>query len=535
MTKRNSLHLKRLVIALCAVMCLFGFLLSSPAVARAEENKKYSSVIQDLSRDPNFNLSDYPEKTDDYGIDVIQIAESEYSELYLYTYAPCRKKGGVDMRPTQVSLAFDTDTDAFHYALYGLNEVSRDGTLTKYVVKGFAVDTGADKRYYAVSMLQRIDANGDAVAEAVEKLWTVETAEGGTTYTETHKETIEVLDPLAGSVRYVKDKAPANWGLHGVDSHFVAFNTDLPIDDLLEADVTYMTVPIGAAEGTITGGIGSTPSANGIVPIISVLAELMASEGDISAYNKPTSKEFITAAKRAAEKKDTKPKTVTVYKDSSYTFATNGWYGGRKFKWDQIQQIDGFKNSLEDGKIVCLSGEYTSGDLENKQWILRYRETPYDDEDNKFEAWFENVGGYWYDFDIAVLRLKFETNGQVYDLGTVSDKVNQTIIIQGNTSQSLWDKFLAWVKKIMARLFGISADSIPDWAAVLFIVGVAIVGVVLLMILMPFMPMIASFTAMCVKGLAKGVMYLFKGIFYVLSLPVRGVIALVRRKRSTPE
>lgn len=534
---------KRIVLLalICAVLCLFGLLGfgGSSLTARAEDTI-IPGVITDLSRDPNFNAADYPEIPGDYSIDLFQIAEGENDKLFAYFYIPCRtvsdpKGREIDLSPTEVSLSMDTNISAMTYKLYGLTEISRKGALYKYVVNGVKVDTSLEKRYYSISMLQRkwsvyVPEIGEDVREKefpVQKLWTAETTAEGVLYTETHKDTIEILNPIAGAVRYLKNKVPANWGTHAVDSHFVAFNTDLPIDDLLEADVSYMTVSVGNAPGYF-----GSPSV--IVSVTRLIAELalMQSEG-FSTANKTKDEVYAIAAKRAAEKYGIKPAIVTIKKENTYTFETGGnWFTSNiKYTWNQIQGIDEFKGSLQDGKIVCLSGGKSS-DLESRQWILRYRETPYDDKDIFLEHFFEDVGGYWYDFDIVTLRLKFETNGEVFDMGTVSDKVDQTLLIQGNTAESLWDKFLAWVKKIMAWLFGISADSIPDWAAILFLVGVVFILGLLVRLIAPFMPLMAHFIVAGAKGFAKGFVGFFKGLFYVLSLPVRGIIALIRRKRG---
>lgn len=48
----------------------------------------YSDVLTDLQKDESFDPTAYPEKPKDYSVNVIQIAESENGELFIYTYQP---------------------------------------------------------------------------------------------------------------------------------------------------------------------------------------------------------------------------------------------------------------------------------------------------------------------------------------------------------------------------------------------------------------------------------------------------------------
>ena len=144
---------------------------------------------------------------------------------------------------------------------------------------------------------------------------------------------------------------------------------------------------------------------------------------------------------------------VTVKKSQSYTFGTGGWFSEDTYSWNRIMRMSDFEKSWGTGetagKVCGLTGAYNKDDLKARKWVLCYRETPYDQVNNLFEEWFDgSTGGYWYDVDIVVLRLKFETAGKVYDMGTVSNKVNQDIIISGNTPKSFWESVADFFKNI---------------------------------------------------------------------------------------
>ena len=79
--KRNFNKYKYLLLALVVlVLTVISGLDFQSAFA---ETTTYSSVIEDLRKDSNFNFGDYAENPKDYSIQVIQIAESTDGELFI--------------------------------------------------------------------------------------------------------------------------------------------------------------------------------------------------------------------------------------------------------------------------------------------------------------------------------------------------------------------------------------------------------------------------------------------------------------------
>ena len=78
-------------------------------IASADNNSGYSNAIDDLQKDKNFNVWDYPAVPNDYKLEVIQIAESKAGELFIYVYQP---SGAVaDLRATCVNMALSEDVN----------------------------------------------------------------------------------------------------------------------------------------------------------------------------------------------------------------------------------------------------------------------------------------------------------------------------------------------------------------------------------------------------------------------------------------
>lgn len=67
--------IKRLAV-LCATLCLLFTGMQSAANVAFAEGKTATDVLEDLSRDKSFNPDNYPTKTDDYSLQIIQLAES---------------------------------------------------------------------------------------------------------------------------------------------------------------------------------------------------------------------------------------------------------------------------------------------------------------------------------------------------------------------------------------------------------------------------------------------------------------------------
>lgn len=373
------------VLGICAVITTAA---QTPLVARAE-SITYSGVMEDLKKDTSFNPENYPSKTNNYSLQVIQLAESVNKELFVYVYQPSGKTKNFKASSINIST---TINDNISYLNYKLELLSSDGVFYKYKVKGLTVKD--DKvRYYAISSIYRpfdesIDnqaSGGNTVTEvnyAVNKQYAFGSINGKPYVNCVDIETIVVTDKFVGFVRY-KDGFKLYVG--ACDSHFVAFNTDRPIDKLLEADVYYTTQSYDWSS----------------VPFVGV-KETFGDKADKYAYLKYTDKVEHTGG---------------------------GLFAGT-YKWDRIQTIDAFikgenRENIYHGAVldVKTSSKLTDEaltELKGKKWVLRFAETSYSlsgysTTGSTFES-YTLVG------DVTILRLKFETDGITYNLGVIDNK-----------------------------------------------------------------------------------------------------------------
>ncbi len=440
MTKQKS---KYIITLLCyMIMCVFA-MLQQPFHARAA--MEYTDVMTDLSTDDTFSPDEYKQNPLGFTLDVIQIAESSDKELFLYVYNPSAATKPLTATSVRISTGIN---DNFSPEDYTLTKLSMSGVFCKYIVNGFKVKPDP-LRYYDIVCLHRswdktIDpgtGNDNTISEVpceVGKLYTASTVDGKTTYSCKTTETVNVTDKYCGTILY-SDGFKPSWTSASYEytaSHYVAFSTDRGMDSLLEADVEY-----------------STQSVTGVL---------------YWPYNGEYENTYGAVTPQ--------PK-ITLYDDDTTENKGDGWWG-KKRTWKRIQSASSFTSSED------LTSE-AKDLLATKQWVLRFRETEYRKEvqtTDKIYRYSTRVS------DVTVLRLKFEADGKVYNLGVVDNK--QT----GNKISNV-----------------VEALGLPLWAWIL--IGIGAVLIVLPVLGLIFRP----------------VATILKGVLYVLSLPFRGIAALVRK------
>lgn len=295
---------KRLAIMLLAFVLGISAVITAaqvPVIAKAESTVTYTNVLEDLQRDSSFSKENYPEKVTDYSLQIIQLAESSDKELFVYVYQPNGQLKGLVASSINIST---TINDAVSYHNYKLELLNADGVFFKYKVSDFVVKDDA-VRYYAITSVYRkwdktIDpatGNDNTVTEVnynVSKQYAFGTINGKPYVNCVDIDTIVVTDKFVGFVRYENGFTLYN---SACDSHFVAFNTDKPIDKLLEADVYYTTQ---SYNWNWTAFVGEK--------------ETFGTKQDNYSYLKYTDKVEHTG---------------------------EGWFAGT-YKWDRIQTVDDF-------------------------------------------------------------------------------------------------------------------------------------------------------------------------------------------------
>ncbi len=446
---------RRIGIIIMLIALLAGIIIPacSPmirSVAQAAESK-YTVVLEDLKSDKKFKESDYPKRSGDHSLQVMQIAESVNGELFVYVYQPSGKC-------TATSINLSTTENGNHtYKNYKLTELNRQSVFGKYLVSGFEVSENT-ARYYNISSIYRewnaeIDnpatgatQNGNTISEVaypVGKQYIASMRNGKTEYTCTVIETIAITEKYCGFVRYIDGFFLLT---SKCESWYVAFDTDRPIDQLIEADIYYVT-------------------------------------------QKYRDEYTLIGSKRRLEE------GIDHYKTLSYTEKAANRPSGIEgiflptYTWNRIESVADFQSKEN------LTDE-AKENIKDKKWVLRFEET---------ELYqYPGIGAMSpYDLgtqvsDVTILRLKFWTEGVVYNLGVVDNKQtagqNPDNI---NGVQSGWETFLGFLKKI------------PWW-------GWVIIGVVVILLLC------------MVKPVFELVVFLLKGVVWIVTLPFRAIGAVFK-------
>lgn len=389
--KKQKINLN-LLIMLIAFITLVMFLLPCVSSIAKAENNKYTTVIQDLFVDSSFKIEDYPTINGDYSLQVIQVAESNEKELFVYVYQPSSYI--TDLRATSINISQGINENV-KYVNYTLEYLSSFETIYKYKVNDLVVKNDA-LRYYDITSIFRKwssvldDETGndneiDEVAYDVSKLFTASTVKGEVSYSCLESETIEITNKYVDHIRYLN-----GFWLYtdSCDSHYVAFSTNKQIDKLMEADLTYI------AE------IGSGSLATG---------------------------------RWTVDKTETK--SITIHADDKASSDMTGPFG-HTYTWNRIESVSEFieKEDLKDE---------TKKNLENMQWVLRFAETDYTEYNGMFNPHYEATKV----SEVTILRLKFETNGLVYNLGVIDNKQSGDDI-PGNNENSWFDNLIKWLIRI---------------------------------------------------------------------------------------
>ena len=352
-----------------------------PFTASAAATTAYTTVLEDLSKDTSFNINNYPAKTSDMSVKLIQIAEGEGGELFVYVYQPADSVK--DLKATHINMSTHHYEDTTqNYKLYSLTWVNSYGTLDKYKVNDFKVSKDL-YRYYNISTIYRafdssIDKNNAGSDDITGyKGYSVAKCIAAYNYNNTVKydaKDISVVDVEIKSVGIVRYSEGYLLKQEYCDSHFVAFRVNnYDVKNIFDATITYTICDYSYSEGL---GLDGTPNMSNVQTVTA----------DITEYQKGSN--------------------------------TGGGIFGYKYEWPRIQTLSEFNAMLEDytnEKIV-----FDEGSLGNAQFVFNFLETNYSVSTGFGTASFFSKRV----TDVAILRLHFATDTEVYNLGAVSDIVS---------------------------------------------------------------------------------------------------------------
>ena len=426
--------------------------------ADSDDKINYSGVLEDLQKDETFDTSEYPKVNTDYSLQVIQIGESENNELFVYVYQPCGNSKDLRACSVRISTAIN---DNAKWQDYPLTYIDNEDTLYKYRVDSFTVNSDL-VRYYDIPCIfrpwdERLNdekpSNSNTVTEvsySVNQLWTVSTSGDEIAYRMEKPDYIEVTDKYVGTLNYFEDK-----GSSDIDTwvFYIAFSTDILMEKLYEADISFAVEFIYATTGKVSRG---------------------------------------------------QEQSVTISSDQKGSAMTGGWYWwSKRHTWKAIESASDFV------KTEKLTNEVNTY-VKNKQWIVRFHTIT-----NKHDSSDKGVAGSYRAADTTILRLNFITDGLAYNLGVVDNKQSGS-----GEKDNIEQDPLDWFKAILQWIKG-------NWEWLVPVIVGSIIAIVLLIVFAPFLPIILSGIVSVLKAFGHCLLWLLKGIWWLISAPFRLIAHLI--------
>lgn len=496
------------MLTLVSVLTLINFsnvvIAEEANVEEPTEEVTYTTADEDLMKDENFvkdyESGKYPSRVsqlesalvDQIEVEVLALGFTEdRRQIFLYCYIGLA--GGLDLKLSSVNMYIGEDSKAVESVKnYKLAAIDNEGIFHKYLIQDFTLplkdliylNVVSVYRYYG--NLKSIDGsyyypesdnvtivnNGAKVSEVVYKVakrYCIGNIINGMVCTCEDLNVLEIDVTYTGCIEFKKG---INWGSldlgyydQGGHSWFICFDAEnYIIDYIYNADLTYYS----RQYKTTLGFIKTYPYGEN--------------------YNCTN---------------------VTIRDVDKVSFET---YNGRlTYSWNRIMSGSDFIDNAEDQDISI--DKDVNEKIKNSQWVFAFAETEIQGRGlNLIQGAYEVK-------DVNILRVEFLSEGEVYNLGIVSNvvapKEDEPLNPSGTGGEKdvvdeiktlideikeWWEAFKDWWKNFdFKKLLGI------------------ILGVVVLILCMPILP------------------YIVKGIVFVVTLPVKGIKALKKASEKKKE
>ncbi|MBQ8720478.1 MAG: hypothetical protein IJY65_05540 [Clostridia bacterium] len=401
------------ILCLALVLIVGGEAILSAFALRTEAaTSSYSNVLDDLEKDDSFNPDDYPAIANDYSLQVITIAEGENGELFVYVYQP--SDATKDLRASYINMSLQAPENRNPtYGLYSLTWLNSDGVFDKYIVNDFTVSNNLYRYYDIATVYRAYDSSIDTSSTAVDttqgvgypvgRIWCAYYYNDMLIYEMEEVDVVDINIQATGSIRYTEG---FKLYIDKCDSHYVAFSIgNYDVDKIYDADITYTI-----REYTyyyFTAG---------------------------NDYKEPQGESYLDSC-------------VLTESDT----ASNDGDGllGKKYTWNRIQDVSTFIQEATNDANEEFSEEELIA-LNNSEFVFRFLETDYT------LVPYVDGSGYYVNYceteNVGVLRLKFLSQGKVYNLGCVSELVGTDSIPELEVSIADNIENSEWWQKIMMVL-----------------------------------------------------------------------------------
>lgn len=447
------------VLLLCLTVSLVLPFTASAAVV------SHTDVLQDLQKDSSFKISNYPYYTYDYfkavnsddntsndvqHISVIQVAEGEDGELFVYTYQPLEDYAEICASSIVMSVGFHSA----NYQKYDLRLVSYNEVFKKYLVEGYTV-TNDLERFYNISEIERPfdDAFDEQISDetitdykshTVGQTWCAYYLDGSLVY---EMETLEVVEikPTLTDFVYLGDGFTLS-NLVGLDTacyaHYIAFDvTNYKVDKIIDATITYKIIDSKYSE-TIYYTLNIESSRTS-----STVYKTQSGEW----VENPSSSDWTT-------------KTFEITEEQTMHYQGRGLLA-KKYSWDRIMSANNFVTEFESqggvwntsAKETLLNSQFVFSFTESK--VTEYDPAPITSDDGKWvmSDFYSREGTKVAQVDI--LRLHFMSEGKTYNLGVVGDTTTADDI-PGGVADELADPdeyFGDFLQLLLLMVIGVAA------------------------------------------------------------------------------
>lgn len=480
---------KKIKILVSFILCLICTLICSNVTTAfaSTYSSDYTDVLNDLRKDENFDIKNYPSLSVDEvknsdtqaTLEIIQIAESSSKELYLYVYQPLNKDLFFTATSISMSCEFSENGENLHPNNYEIELVSSYDVLCKYVVKDFVVSDEVDRYYNIVCIRRNFDYtydekisgtedDGNEKAIGVGQQWHCYYLNNKLYYEMGKFDTLEIVVKFTGCFNF---SSGIKWGnLIGKyeigQSWFICFDLEYYVaKHIYDADMSYKI-------------------------------------RDMKSYNDTgnSSNNYINEGQWSEEKRI----TLTDEDIASYD---GGGLLAKEYKWNRIMTSEAFIKNAEEQDIT-ISDEVKSKILES-QWTFSFLETEVNNKVQSYTRYqlgatfvYQKITTEYYDIDkVSILRIHFlNFDDKPYDLAVVSDRVNPDNISDGYG--------------------GIDTDFFEEWFQKL---GMLIGIIVLIIILIFCWPIVSTILSM-----------LLKGVWIIISLPFKILGKIFNTKRKKP-
>lgn len=426
--------MKYLRLLFILILSFFAVIPTSGGVAFAS-NAVYSDPLEDLQKDESFDKNDYPINQTDYSIELIQLAESTSGELLAYIYQPSAGAKGIMAKKIRIRYP-NSDT----YNDYNLTLLSKNGVFYKYKVDGYITDYDSSvvREYNVVQIMRSASAElGDVVLDEnnntisyipypVNWSFTARYKDGEIYYSKTRLKSLVIEDKYCGQLLFSDATSNITAPLFGYEAgmlHFIAFNADIKIDELYEADVEYTLV------------------------------------------HHILDKELLLGAEdwNIIEDKDISSERISKTLSSDVEEEYKAGIFSHKYKWTQIMTMSDFRNNFVTNSEAFFSSSLTEeaeSNLDGKSWVLCIGMTEIRHTNVSTPSGSHVTDSRYYINDETILRLQGKTNGVLFNLGIVDNYQtgdglpdnNEEYGINEEWWKNLWEEAQEWLRILLIVL-----------------------------------------------------------------------------------